>query len=373
MAGNDDGQERTEQASFKRLEEAREKGQIARSRELNTLVVLMAAAGGMWFLGNSLMADLAAFMRHALQFERAQVFDSKVPTHALQQSLFNALDIMTPLLICLVLAASLAPLLLGGWSFSAKALRFDAAKLNPIKGLGKLFSAHSAMELVKAIIKCILLGAVTAAWLWQHTQSLLNLSNETVTPALMHAGDLLISAFFIICAGLIIVAAVDAPFQLWNHAKQLKMTRQEVRDEGKETEGSPEVKGRIRTLQREMAKRRMMAEVPKADVIITNPTHYAVALRYDQNKMRAPKLVAKGADLIAQQIRNVGQAAGVQIISAPTLARAVYFHTELEEEIPAGLYMAVAQLLAYVYQLRHGRDARPPLPDFPIPEEYKKD
>lgn len=239
-----------------------------------------------------------------------------------------------------------------------------------------MFGSHGAMELLKALAKFALIGAMIIALLWGKSGELMHLGIETPGAALAHAGSMLAWAFLLITLPLAVVVMVDVPFQLWQHAKQLRMTRQEVRDEMKETDGSPEVKARIRKLQRELAERRMMAEVPKADVIITNPAHYSVALRYDQGTMRAPRLVAKGRDLIAAEIRRVAVEANVTCVQAPPLARAVYHGVELNQEVPAALYKAVAQVLAYVYQLRMARQEHGVEPDFPdlaIPEEWRRD
>lgn len=377
MAQND-GQERTEQATPKRLQEAREKGQTVRSREMNTLAMLLMAAGAMLFLGAGLINNLSALMRGGLSLNRTQVFDPTALTRLFGESMFGALGALFPFFLLLVMVALGAPLLLGGWSFSSKALSFKLEKLDPVKGLGRLFSLHSGMELIKALVKFTLIVAVLMLWLKHNAGAILNLGTEPLNTALAHAVNLLGWAFLMCSSTMIVIAAVDVPFQIWDHSKKLKMTRQEIRDEGKETDGNPQVKGRIRFLQREMAQRRMMAEVPKADVIITNPTHYAVALRYDQSRMRAPRLVAKGAGPIAQRIREVGAEHKVSIVSSPSLARAVYHSTDLNQEIPAGLYLSVAQVLAYVYQLRRRAedpDLQPaPLPDdLPIPDEFRRD
>lgn len=377
MAQND-GQERTEQATPKRLQEAREKGQTVRSREMNTLAMLLMAAGAILFLGTGLINNLSALMRGGLSLNRTQVFDPTALTRLFGESMFGALGALFPFFLLLVVVALGAPLLLGGWSFSSKALSFKLEKLDPVKGLGRLFSLHSGMELIKALVKFTLIVAVLMLWLKHNAGAILNLGTEPLNTALAHAVNLLGWAFLMCSSTMIVIAAVDVPFQIWDHSKKLKMTRQEIRDEGKETDGNPQVKGRIRFLQREMAQRRMMAEVPKADVIITNPTHYAVALRYDQSRMRAPRLVAKGAGPIAQRIREVGAEHKVSIVSSPSLARAVYHSTDLNQEIPAGLYLSVAQVLAYVYQLRRRAedpDLQPaPLPDdLPIPDEFRRD
>ncbi len=372
---SDRGQERTESATPKRLREAREKGQIARSRELNTMVLVLATAGGMLFLGTGLLHGLGDLMRESLHLTRSAAFDAGAGPHAFMHAVVEVLVRFAPLGLIMLFAALLAPLALGGWLFSPEALGFKWDRLDPVRGFGRLLSVRSLMELLKSLAKFVLLVAIASALLWRKSGTILGLGTEPLGVALPHLAYMLGWSLVTLCLGLVVIAAVDVPYQLWDHARDMKMTRQEVRDEFKETDGRPEVKAQIRRMQREMSKRRMMAEVPKADVIVTNPTHYAVALRYDQSRMRAPRVVAKGGDLIAEQIRKIGAEHGVAILSAPPLARALYFSTELGREIPAGLYLAVAKVLAYVYQLR-SRGAEPgsePIPDLEIPDDLRHD
>ncbi|HEC12147.1 MAG TPA: flagellar type III secretion system protein FlhB [Acidiferrobacteraceae bacterium] len=372
----DQGQERTEQATPKRLRESREKGQVARSRELATLAVMMAGAGSLFALGDGLIDGLANMITRALQVDRAQLFDASAGSAALSDAILDALGTFVPLLVLVTLAAVLAPMALGGWVFSAKAFGFKWEKLDPIKGLGKLFSARGLMELVKALAKFAVVSTVAVILMLGLVDVLLNLGREPIGPALAHSGHVLGWSFLVISMSLIVITVVDVPFQIWNHAKELKMTRQEIKDEFKETEGRPEVKSRIRQLQRELSQRRMMEEVPKADVIVTNPVRFAIALRYDTLKGGAPVVVAKGRDLIAAHIREVGTANNVPMMSAPPLARALYFSVELGGEIPAGLYLAVAQVLAYVFELKRAHAESGPAPtkptDLPIPDEFQR-
>lgn len=375
MAEKDSGQERTEEATPKRLQEARDKGQIPRSRELNTMTLMLAASGGLLFLGGGIIDGLQSLLRHTLKIERTRIFDTNAIPHFFYENAMSTLMTLAPFLTLMVVAAILAPLALGGWSFSPQAMGFKFEKLDPIKGFGKIFSARGLVELLKSLAKFLILALVTALLLWHKADLFLGLGSEPLRPALQHVASLLGWSFLYLSLALILIAAVDVPFQLWDHARQLKMTRQEIRDEMKETDGRPEVKQQIRRMQREMAQRRMMQEIPKADVIVTNPTHFAVALRYDQNKMRAPRVVAKGADLIALNIRAKGHEHNIPILSAPPLARALFHSTELNHEIPAGLYLAVAQVLAYIFQLR-SRGEQPagePLVDLPIPDELRRD
>lgn len=376
MAENADGQERTEQATSKRVQEARTKGQVPRSRELNTLVMMLSSAAALLILGDSLMQQFVVLLREGLILDRQIIFDPLGTIEGLGRSLRTAGVMLTPFLVISFIAAVAASIMVGGWSFSWQAISFKVEKLNPITGLKRLFAWRGLMELVKALIKFLLIGSVAVGLLWNLADDFMRLGYQTPDVALTHAGKMLAWAFLGMSLTLILVAVADIPFQLWDHAQQLKMTKQEVRDEFKDTEGKPEVKGRIRQMQREIAQRRMMEKVPDADVVITNPTHYAVALKYDGTNMHAPRLVAKGKDLIAAQIRAKAVEHNVTLFAAPPLARAIYFSTELEQEIPAGLYYAVAQVLAYVYQLKTAQSAYRPTPQppqaFEIPPELQR-
>jgi flagellar biosynthetic protein FlhB len=375
MAENQDGQEKTEEATPKRQEEARNKGQVPRSRELTTMAMLLMAAIAMTFMGERMVAQLGDVMRLGLAVERAKVFDPWTTIELFGQALSLGILLMLPFLVLMVATAVAAPVALGGWSFSTDALAFKFDKLNPVTGLKRIFAARGVMELVKALAKFLLIGLVGALLLWYFLPQLMGLGREDPAVGLAHAGQILTRCFVILSASLALIAAIDVPFQLWDHAKNLKMTRQEVRDEHKNTEGKPEVKAKVRTLQREIAQRRMMSEVPKADVVITNPTHYAIALRYDADKMAAPVVVAKGVELVAGQIRTVAVANKVPIFEAPPLARALYYSTEIDQQVPAGLYLAVAQVLAYVFQLRAAARGGPvPVPpeDIPVPDDFVK-
>ena len=369
-------QERTERATPKRLREAREKGQIARSRDLNSLILLMTSAGGVLLLGDSMIGGLVRQMQAGLSLQRAQLFDPAVLQTFTGEALMEALLLFVPFLALLFVAALLAPMALGGWTFSPAAVMPKWDKLDPVKGLGRVFSRRGLVESLKAFAKFALVAVVSVLLLYHLAGDMFSLGNEPLQQGLAHAGHVVAWSFLGLSSVLILIAIVDVPFQLWEHSQKMKMTRQEVRDEHKETEGHPEVKSRIRSIQKQLAQQRMMEDVPTADVVVTNPTHYAVALRYDQESMGAPRVVARGVDVIAAQIRKVASASDVTIVEAPPLARALYFNTEVGQDIPAGLYVAVAQLLAYVYQLRsvraRGQD-EPPLPaDLPVPDEYLK-
>lgn len=378
MASEETSQERTEQATPKRVDEAREKGQISRSRELSTMSILMASALIFVFLGKQLSMSLQILMKDNFIIERKNVFDDLFLFNAIVDSGRNILIDFMPLIGLLFLVAFFAPMMLGGWLFSPKALSFKWDKLNPIAGIKRLFSANSLMELLKALAKFILVVGIAVFLLWHNIYELLSVGRNGLEPGLIDASSHIISSFFVVCLATVLIASVDVPFQIWNHKKQLKMTKQQIKDEMKDTEGKPEVKSQIKMLQQELANRRMMEAIPDADVIITNPTHYAVALSYKPNEMTTPKLVAKGADLVAERIRNLANEHNVMIYPAPMLARALYFSTKVNQDIPAGLYMAVAQVLAYIFQLRESvnisymNKPKPPT-DLPIPEEFQYD
>jgi len=375
MADNEDGQEKTEEPTSKRLQDAKRKGQIARSKELNTMVITLI--GGMALVGMSghLGQELSEIMTQAFTIAREEMFDPTALLRRLVSAVKDALLMLIPFFIVVVAVAIGSSVALGGIAVSGEAMAPKLSKLNPLKGLKRVFSLKGLMELLKALAKFLLVGGATALALWVSLEEFIGLSRMELGPAVSELAALIGGSFILIATTLILIAMVDVPFQLWDHKKQLKMTKQEIRDEMKETEGRPEVKGRIRSLQREMAQRRMMEEVPKADVIVTNPTHYAVALRYDQFSMQAPKVVAKGAELVAANIRRIGTEHNVPVIEAPMLARAIYAHSELGENIPAGLYLAVAKLLAYVFQLRaYAREGglKPEQPgELPVPEELQ--
>jgi flagellar biosynthetic protein FlhB len=367
------GQEKTEQATPKRLREAREKGQIARSRDLNSLILLLAASGGLLAYGETMLAGMIRQMYSGFILSREVLFDSARLQQHLGQAMIDALQAFSPLLGVLFVAALLAPMALGGWSFSPKAVIPSWGKLNPAKGLGRMFSRRAPVEGLKAFAKFAVVAIASVILMSQWAGEIFMLGSEPLRQGLAHTAHIVGWAFMAVSSVLVLIAAVDVPFQLWDHANKLKMTKQEVKDELKQTDGSPEIKGRIRAVQRQLAQQRMMQDIPEADVVVTNPTHYAVALRYDQEGSGAPKVVARGADLIAGQIRKVARANNVAIVEAPPLARALYFNTEIGQEIPAGLYVAVAQLLAYIYQLKTmqvaGQDVPPPPVDLPVPDE----
>ncbi|MGV8843804.1 MAG: flagellar biosynthesis protein FlhB [Pseudomonas sp.] len=377
MAESESGAEKSEDPTEKRIRESREKGQIARSRELNTLAVMLAGTGGLLVTGGQLGTALMGIMRDNFSFAREALWtEGSMGLHLLGAG-YNALQALAPLALYLLIAAIVGPISLGGWLFSAEALQPKASRMNPAAGLKRMFSTKSLVELLKAVAKFVLVLLVGFSVLSSFQDDLLAMAHEPLERAIVHSAQVAgWSALWMSC-GLVLIAAVDVPFQLWDNQQKMLMTKQEVRDENKDSEGKPEVKQRIRQLQREMSERRMMDSIPQADVVITNPTHFAVALKYDPSTGNAPVLLAKGGDFLALKIREIAQKHEVMILESPGLARAVYFSTELDREIPAGLYLAVAQVLAYVYQLRQfqaGKGKRPdPMPDPPIPPDLRRD
>jgi len=376
MAESNSGAEKTEEATPKKLQESRDKGQVARSRELTTMSLLLASGAAFLMLGEQLVIDIMGLMREAFTASRADLMDEENLTLLLEDSIINALIALVPFFVVVALAAFFAPLALSGWSFSTQAMAFKWSKLDPIKGIGRVFSMKGLMELFKALAKFVLVMTIAVLILWSQSEMYMMLGVKSVEPAIAQAGNLLMWAFILLSCATILVAAIDVPFQLWDHAKQLKMTLQEVKDEYKQTEGNPEMKRKVRETQMAMAEKRMMEEVPKADVIITNPTHYAVALKYDQSNSGAPIVVAKGQDLMAAKIRSLAYSNNIPLVEAPPLSRALFYSTELNDEVPAGLYLAVAQVLAYVYQLRQKQsrfDETLTMDDLPIPDDLKRD
>jgi flagellar biosynthetic protein FlhB len=352
MADNDNEEERTESPTQKRIDDARKRGQVPRSRDLSAAAVTLAGGLGLKGVGGLLGGGMADVMRASLAFRGSDVLDPGHMMVALGNAAYAAAFATAPILGLLLAAAVLAPLAIGGWNFSAEALVPQFDRLDPVAGLARVFSLHGLIELLKSLARFSVVALVAVVVLRRQFSSYAGLSAEPVHAGILHSLNMAGSALIALACGLGAIAVIDVPLALWQHNKSLRMTREEIRQEARESEGSPETRQRIRQAQQESARRRMMAEVPKADVIVTNPTHYAVALRYDESRMRAPVVVAKGADLIALRIRELATEHGVPIVEAPPLARALHAGCELGDEIPARLYAVVAQVLTYVYQLR---------------------
>ena len=361
-------QDRTEQATPKRREDARKKGDVPRSRELTMTGVMLSGAGALLLMSGSMGGRLADAFASGFSIERAVLLDDRYLAPALAEigsSMFLSLAPLAAVLLC---AVFLSAAVIGGWSFSLKAAAFKAERLNPLKGIKRVFGANGLNELVKAMAKFSLVAVIGVSWLWYSADDLLSLGREPVGQAIRDSLKLCGVSLLVVSLGLIVIAAFDVPFQLWQYEKKLRMTRQQVKDEFKETEGRPEVKARVRAMQQQIATRRMMEELPTADVVITNPTHSAVALKYDDTSMGAPRVIAKGKDLLAKRIREVAEEHGVPLFSAPPLARVLFRVAEIGDEIPARLYTAVAQILAYIYQLNETPRPGQRRPEPPVPE-----
>jgi flagellar biosynthetic protein FlhB len=368
MAEDTPQQDRTEQPSDKKLADAREKGRVPRSRELSTTVVMLAAAGCCLAMQSMWADGLQEVVASGLTFDREMAFDPLTMPRMLGRSIGLGMQMLVPIWIVLSVAAVLGSVAFGGWVFSPDAFAPKLEKLNPLKGIKRVFGWNGFAELAKSLGKFLVVAIAASSLLWWLAPQFMSLGSLTVEGAIARAAGLAALCFMGFAAALLLIAAADVPFQHWNHRKQLRMTKQEQKDEHKETDGRPEVKQRIRNAQHQIATQRMMADVQKADVIAMNPTHFAVALRYDAKSMKAPKVVAKGADLVALAIRRVGEAHGVPIFEHPSLARALFHNTRLGQQISPRLYVAVAQVLTYVYQLRQraAPGAKPARPDIAI-------
>ncbi len=364
--------EKTEEPTGRRIEQAREQGQVPHSRELGTFLVLIVAGAAFWMMGSWFFQRSLVIARKGFTIESRYMREPDLMLVRLGELSSDALYAFSPLLGLLLLAAVLPPFFLNAWVFAPKALVPDLNRLNPLSGLGRMFSWNSLMELGKAVLKATLIGGVAALLIWKERDEIFGLLAEPLEAGIAHAGHLITFSFLMMVAALVIVVAADVPFQLWQYFDKLKMTKEEVKQEMKEMMGDPHVKGRIRSLQMQAARKRMMAAVPEANVVVTNPTHYAVALSYKAG-MTAPKVVAKGRGAIALKIRELAAEHRVPLMEAPPLARALYKHTDIDAEIPSALYNAVAEVLAYIYQLSQWRQAggNYPVPprDLPVPAE----
>jgi flagellar biosynthetic protein FlhB len=372
----DTDQEKTEAATPRRLEEARKKGQVPRSRELNVLASLLVSGLSLLVFGPMMLAGIRQMLVSGLSFDYNRAYDAFAMSEALMAALSATLWVLAPFLLLMCAVSLLSPIALGGWLFSGDMVMPKFSRINPASGLARMFSVKSLVELAKAIAKFLLVAVVVVMILSHILQDIITLPLLQLEVSLDAMAGLLIHSFLGFSIVLLVVVLIDVPYQIWDFQKQVKMTKQEVREEMKDTEGRPEVKMAIRAKQQEIAQKRMMEEVPKADVIITNPTHFAVALKYDQQGGGAPIVVAKGKDLIAAKIREIAKENKIVIFSAPPLARALYRSTDLNQQIPENLFVAVAQVLAYIFQLRQAAHTSRVIPhpptNIPVPEEYTR-
>jgi flagellar biosynthetic protein FlhB len=364
--------EKTEPASSRRLEQAREEGQIPQSRELSAFLVMAAGAMGIWGLSSWFVERGENVMRLSLTLDRQEAFDvNAIGSHLLVFG-GEALTTLLPFFIATVVAALLPQILLtGGWVFSPKAMELKLERLDPLKGVKRMISWQSLAEMIKGLLKMLLLGGVVWWVIAKERDNLFALLGQPIESALPLFGQILLYAFIGFVAALAVIALIDVPFQLWRYYAGLRMSKEDLRQEYKQLEGDPQLKARIRSQQREISRKRMMSEVPKADVVVTNPTHFAVALKYDGEKMGAPQVVAKGMNLVAAKIRELASENDVPIIELPPLARALHHHVEIGETVPSALYTAVAEVMAYVYQLnafmaQSIKDGLPPTPPLAV-------
>jgi flagellar biosynthetic protein FlhB len=370
MAEDENDSDRTESPTQKRLDDARAKGQVPRSRDLSAAAVVLTGGLGLRMMGGTFGSRMIQVMRDGLTVSRGAAMDEGWMLHQFERSALQGALALAPILGLLLVAAVSAPLAIGGWTFSGEALVPDFNRLSPVSGLQRMFSVRALLELSKALARFTVVAIVAIVILWQQFHTFSHLGVEATHAAIAHAVSMAGNAMVALGGALAVIAIVDVPLSIWQFNKQMRMTRQEIRDEHKETEGSPEVKSRVRRVQQAMARKRMMQEVPKANVVITNPTHFAVALRYDEAHMRAPIVVAKGQDLVAARIREIATEHQVPLVEAPPLARALHAGCELGDEIPARLYAAVAKILVYVYQLRTALrrgEPKPPPPPIDTP------
>lgn len=373
MAENADGQEKSEEPTSKKLEDARKKGQVARSKELATMLIMMIASLWLLWLGPQMMVDFERMMIIGFSLERDHAFDMKRAADLIFAQFEAALWLIFPFVMGMMVMAIVANILVGGWLFSTEVMAPKFSKLNPIAGIKLMFSLHALVELIKALLKFFLMAVLAILFIYSTLREVYHLGLIEVEPGLASAGEILAMALVVMSLGLIVIAVIDVPYMIWKHNEDMKMTLQEVKDEFKQTEGNPEIKGRIRRMQQEMAMRRMMQDVPTADVIITNPEHYAVALKYDGEKMNAPVVLAMGMDFMAAQIRTIATQNNVEIVRSPALARALYYNSEVGQVIPRQLFVAVAQILAMVFQLKERKiNQLPDFDDVVVPAELKQ-
>lgn len=375
MADSDSG-EKTEEPTAKKLSDARKKGQIARSKDLGTFFVLVGSACAMLLMGDSLATAMANMMSHLFSINRQEAMDVNALFKVINDGVYQVLTPILWIFFIIMLAAFIGNTLLGGMSFSWEAMAPKASKLSPIAGFKRMFGVQAAVELLKSVLKFFVVFIVAFLLLSGLFEQIIGLSRETLPTNFQHATTMLLWMFLVLALSIGIIVIIDAPYQVWNHNRQLKMTKQEVKDEHKGTEGNPEIKGRIRRTQYEMSQRRMMADVPESDVIITNPTHYSIALKYDAAVGGAPVMSAKGVDEMAIHIRTIAKEHNIEIIQSPALARSLYYTAEVGDDIPEELFAAVAQVLAFIFQLNEHKKgkAKKPIPvakDLPIPDDYR--
>lgn len=377
MAESSDGQEKTEEPTGKRISDARKKGQLPRSREAGTFFVLLAGVLSLWMMSSMLGQSMLDVMKSSFTLTKEQAFDTYEMGRIFYHHIFRiALPIIA---VCgiMLLFAFIGNIFIGGMNFSTEAATPKFSKLNPINGIKRIFSLNSVIELIKSIAKVVCIGSICYFLITGRINEILRLSYIDPLSAVRDAFSILFWFMLIIVCAMLPIILIDVPFQIWNYRQQLRMTKQEIKDEMKDTEGNPQIKSRIKRMQYEMAARRMMTKVPTADVVVTNPTHYAVALSYDPDGQLAPLVVAKGVDEVAEKIKDIAREYNIPILQLPPLARSLYYTTDLDHEIPRGLFQAVAQVLAWVMgtkAFKEGKSKNPPRDlntNLPIPDDLR--
>jgi len=361
-------EDRTEQPSEKRLQEAREKGEVPRSRDFSGAMVVLAGASVLLSGSATMLGHIRNIYTMGMGYSREALFSDHLMTRVLSAGMHEMLALMMPVFAATLVAAVGSTVAIGGLNFSSEALIPKFERLDPIAGFGRLVSLNGLIELAKSLLKVVFIGLALVLLLRHDEPMVMSTGSGPINSGIAQALTLVAHAALLFSVVLGVLGGADAVWQRFDYARQHRMSKQELKDEHKDTEGNPQLKGRIRQMQFQLARRRMIQEVPKADVVVVNPTHFAVALRYDDARMRAPRVIAKGVDVLAQQIRLVATAHDVPLVEAPPLARALYATTELGHEIPAALYVAVAQILAYVYQLKQAVERGGPAPTVPKPE-----
>jgi flagellar biosynthetic protein FlhB len=359
---NDSDLEKTETASGSRVQKAYEDGDVPRSKELTTAATLITAGACLWGMGGFLEDALKNLMISGMKFDSKIAMDPVSALTKIYEQIGDLIVVFIPIFVFILMSEILSPIGIGGWNISTKMLTPNISKLNPITGFGNIFNKNSWVELLKSISKVLLIGIISYLAISYSLPDLMKLPLLPIETGLSTTLNFLIVTFFLILIGYLVIVAIDVPYQLHRYAEKLKMSVQEVREEMRDSNGSPEIKAKIRQQQVAMSRRRMMSQIQNADVVITNPTHYAVAVKYDSEVMGAPRIVAKGSDAVALRIREIALEHEILTVESPKLARALYAHTEVEQEIPEALYLAVAEILAYVFQVRsfNGRDGEYP-------------
>ncbi|MDB0047075.1 flagellar biosynthesis protein FlhB [Porticoccaceae bacterium] len=377
MSDKDSSEEREEEPTAKRLEKGREDGQVARSQELGVAAMMIGVAFFLYLFGSYIIADLTKVFASGFTFDRKAVFDTSLLVPAFGIQAVNSFIVVVPIFVLAVIIAIASAGVMGGYLFSLKSLAPKASKINPMAGLKRMFGMKAVVDLSKALSKFALIALVLYLVVSANFPMLTKLGFMDLEPALAEAGRIIAFGTVLVTLTLIVAAAIDIPYQLHTFNKQMKMTKQEVKDEMKDTEGRPEVKAQIRRKQREIATGMMMSAIADADVVIVNPEHFAVALSYDPSKNGAPIMVAKGADLLAQAIRERAKEEGVPLFSSPVLARSIFYTTEIDQSVPESLYYAVAQVIAYIFNLnsfeRGAQTAKKPNPKVPDDMRYNAD